>query len=575
MSESELFMDTTIRSIPESTVLPEAAKHHKPSFGNGIVLAASVAFLVFIWGRNFNLLGSFFDYSILTSAVGHIQAGLLPYRDFTTPLQSLTIYLCYLAEMIFGRRYLALSYANLVVGFATYALVMKMLGQRLSFYLRILVTTAFCACTFFQHGILWYNSVAMALLTFTCLQAVRVFHKPQIDFSDGLKLCALVFLSSMNKLNFHALGMATVVMVLSLRWWRRRDHFRLTLMTLSAVIFSGIILGPVVETVVNHTTLHNFAKNVFGAAGGRGTGLFYFLNPYLYLGVIQDFYPDNWSSGLYLIGFCAYLCCLCAAMSRANDSTEEVADGKSFARWMSSAALLYVLVASMLLTTTNMEIEILTSSLLLVGLVCVFSLTGEQLPQSAQTVFKSTILFLGVFFLIAGGSSAFMHSRVRYTETPWSAMMIRAFHDQRKLSALKNAVPFFETTTISPEFGPYLSGVQVTEPSQKKLSKVAAFMAQTHGSADASDIYWGPGLEILNRVYTNRLQGRLPLWYHLKVTVRDQDVPGIIEELQRSRYQWFVASDSIVHLPDDLLDYFKNNYERVEKDEIVVYHRIH
>src|ERR1041384_7276040 len=120
-------------------------------------ILAALLFLLLIWHRNYNLLGSFYDSSILTSACGHLEAGLKPYRDFTTPLQSLTIYTCYGGEWIFGRRYLSLAYANLVVGVVFFLLLLRLLKNRLPAYLRVTTATALCAATFFQHGIVWVN----------------------------------------------------------------------------------------------------------------------------------------------------------------------------------------------------------------------------------------------------------------------------------------------------------------------------------------------------------------------------------------------------------------------------------
>jgi hypothetical protein len=49
-------------------------------------------YLLYLWSRNYYLLGELYGYSIIASACGHLRDGLLPYRDFTTSLQSLTIY---------------------------------------------------------------------------------------------------------------------------------------------------------------------------------------------------------------------------------------------------------------------------------------------------------------------------------------------------------------------------------------------------------------------------------------------------------------------------------------------------
>ena len=120
-----------------------------------VLTALAVVFLVFIWHRNYNLLGSLYDYSIIASAVGHMENGLTPYRSFSTPLQSLTLYLGYFCELIFGRRYLSLAYGNLVIGLAAFFVMLRLTKPVLPFPVRLVAATAYCACTFFQHGIIW------------------------------------------------------------------------------------------------------------------------------------------------------------------------------------------------------------------------------------------------------------------------------------------------------------------------------------------------------------------------------------------------------------------------------------
>src|SRR5579883_466931 len=79
------------------------------------------AFLILIWFQNCNVIGLLYDYSIMTSGSGYLRAGFHPYNDFTTPLQSLSLYAAYGAEAVFGPRYLSLAYGNLLLALLFYA----------------------------------------------------------------------------------------------------------------------------------------------------------------------------------------------------------------------------------------------------------------------------------------------------------------------------------------------------------------------------------------------------------------------------------------------------------------------
>jgi hypothetical protein len=556
--------------MPTITATAPEPSQRRIQFLLGLV---TVFFLIFIWHRNYNRLGSFYDYSILTSAVGHLHAGLHPYRDFTTPLQSLTIYLCDAAELVFGRHYLALAYANLIAGLLGGYFVLRLLDTSLPFLSRLLIATAFCVSTFFQHGILWYDSVAMLLLVLTCLQAAKLIHAPEIRRADTLKLSLLLFLSSVNKLNFHLLGLAIVCLAFAAHCFLHRAKTKLSAFHLMLTIVAATVPGPICEILLNHTTPHEFIENVFRTPSGRGAALLHLLDPNLYLGKLWDFYPDSWISGVFLLGGLIYVGCFCLVLhppSEAGNVTTPIIPFAKACAWIVFPLFYF---ASLLLTATDLDTEILTSIFLVMGLAICFSLIAKQLSASQQLVFRSAITLLTAFFLVAGSASAFMHSRIRYWDTSWTSSVLEAVRTQHRISAIKSAVPFYDAKTISPALEPYFSGVRFTETTRKKLVRVAAFMKRFEGTTNVADVYWGPDLEILARVYNTPYRGRLPLWYHNGVSVRERDAPWIIRELEQARYEWIIATPLVSDMPAQVREYLGKSYDCMEDDEILVYHR--
>jgi hypothetical protein len=540
---------------------------------NRIAVPISVCFLIFFWYRNYNLLGAFYDYSIVTSAVGHLHSGLFPYRDFTTPLQSLTPYLCDAAELVFGRHYLTLAYANLIFGLLGYFMLLLMLKPAISFLPRVVIATAFSVSTFFQHGILWYNSIAMLLLALTALQAAKLVDESGLSRQTLLKLCGLLFLSSMNKLNFHALGLGLVTLAFASHCLLHKTGLKSVFLFGGSLAVSGLVLGPAFEILLNRTTLSDFIENVIRTPAGRRGELHNLLNPNLYLGKMQEFYPDNWISGVFLIGFLIYVGCFCVIVWPPRESTGASAPINTFVKFCALIMFPLLFFAALFLTVTNFDTEILTSFFLVIGLASALVVLAKYLLPQQQFVFQFAITILSAFFLLAGGASTFMHSRIRYGEPPWTSGLLRAFNYQQPLSAMRVVVPFFNAETISPELEPYFAGVRFTEPAKKQLSRVVSFMDQFQGGKDTRDIYWGPGLEILSRVYGGHLGGRLPLWYHLDVTVRQQDAARVNRELGRARYEWIVAANIRDFMPSETIAYIQKSYECVEDDEIKVYHR--
>src|SRR5437868_3970359 len=87
-----------------------------------IVCLAVVATLA-LWRVNSNKLGMFYDYSIIASGVGRLEQGQQPYKDFSTPVQSLTIRYGELCERLFGPRYMSLAYGNLILAFLALAVI--------------------------------------------------------------------------------------------------------------------------------------------------------------------------------------------------------------------------------------------------------------------------------------------------------------------------------------------------------------------------------------------------------------------------------------------------------------------
>src|SRR5579871_6989688 len=173
---------------------------------NVLLAIGSVGILFYIWTLNFNKLGNFYDYSIITDAAGKFGAGLRPFRDFSSTLQSLPIWLARGCEILFGPRYLSLAYGNLMLTFVLFLVIVKYARRAFSFPVAIVVALAVCVASTLQHGILWYNSIALVLLTAIALKCADLLRQGRLGDGDAGLVVGLLLLVGMSKMNFNILA---------------------------------------------------------------------------------------------------------------------------------------------------------------------------------------------------------------------------------------------------------------------------------------------------------------------------------------------------------------------------------
>jgi hypothetical protein len=539
--------------------------------------ALGALYLLFLWSRNYNLLGDTYDYSIVISACAHLRAGLTPYRDFTTPLQSLTIYLCAAAEWIFGRRYLALACGNLALGLGFYIAILACLNARLPRLLQILAAVAICGATFFQHGILWYNPVAMLLITLIVWCAALWYREGGIQPRYMAALCILLYLSSMCKLNFHILGLAIVISILFLLFLKSpKADRRLLIWILPALVFAGTVPGPVTELLLNHATPREFMENVLLTPRGRVNYLGFFLGPTLYFGTLSNFYPDNPISGIYWKGVLIYGACILWVSQKSRAPAEETRPERgNFSLNREFPVLLAgFLAGSMLLSVSNVETEILTAVFLVVGLLTAHLMFAPLMSAAQTRGLEFCITILCGLFCLYGGFSAILHSRVRYVDASWTVNVLRAMQRESPMDAMKLRFPFYPAAEVNPRLKSYFGGVRFTETTRDRMVRITAFMDKHRLNDQPGKVFWGPGLEIMNAVYNDPPRVRLPLWFHMNVTVRDGDSPRLIGAFKQADYEWLViAVRWLPEMPTGVKDYFEENYEGQADGDLLVFHK--
>jgi hypothetical protein len=126
--------------------------------------ALLVAVTVAIWWRNHDILSDLYDYSSVIVAAGKIEAGLKPYVDFRSTMQSSTYFLNRGVELVFGRNYLGLTVGGLGVVLAGAVTLFALWRRSFGTAGGLMLTAAVVWSGLSQHVVVFYNTVGILCL---------------------------------------------------------------------------------------------------------------------------------------------------------------------------------------------------------------------------------------------------------------------------------------------------------------------------------------------------------------------------------------------------------------------------
>ena len=199
--------------MPNDVTHPAAASPTDPRqsegrrFGGWMVFALVLVAAFAIWLRNRDILSDLYDYSSVIVSAGKIEAGLKPYVDFRSTMQSACYVLSRGAEVIFGRNYLSLTFGGLTLILGGASVLFALWRRQFSPWLAGLLTGAVTLGGLAQHVVIFYNPVGLLCL------AVVVAGMPELcrekrprNWRLGVVMGALI-LGGANKINFHGIAM--------------------------------------------------------------------------------------------------------------------------------------------------------------------------------------------------------------------------------------------------------------------------------------------------------------------------------------------------------------------------------
>jgi len=447
-----------------------------------LLLAFGILLALLPWWRNHGYLRDFYDYGTFIKVNARLDAGQRPWVDFTTPAQSASFLGNYWAEKIGGGTYQGMTRgaaALIIVMVGTLALVLARRWQP-GWAIGLAVSVAVCSAS--QHTIIFYNPIgvfALALVAWGfAIAPVMRWENAGWHLVAG---CGLV-LGGINKINFHLLACGMAVGWLLWAWLRGQGNLGRLAAGICFVVVAGVIVPVAIELAWSGADLRTWCYNIvqlpLQARGGR---LALLADTKFYLRTVHDYYGEM---RLPPAGAIVLLVPLAAGLSAWWTGRQEGWRRGLFSLGAGCAAGL----GGALLLLTNNEIVYLTLAASLVLTVSIWLGFGLE-PRGWR--FAAVVLLPAAVFALAGWESAWLGQRSQFGH------------------AVDPRSDYVDGGQVDPELG-YLRGTRV--PPGWGISLQYAALWRRELPPEARDcIYYGPGLEFLERVWPSRMERGLPL----------------------------------------------------------------
>lgn len=447
----------------------------------GIVLLTGAALLP--WGRNHAYLRDFYDYGLVMSGVGRIAAGERPYVDFVTPIQTGTFLFNGWAERAGGGTYQAMTLgaAGLIV--LSVVGLAAMFARRWPAWVAGMAAGALTVMSASQHTIIWHNCLgALGLVVVAWATAVAPVWRRQ-SWPWHVLVGLALFVGGINKLNAQLVALACAAAWAVRAGLRQEVAWGRVAATLLGWVLAGVVAPVASELWWTGADFATWWRNVvalpFSSRAGDFSEVlrwqFYFTTHHNYYGGLTI--PWLGALGVGASAWCGVVAWRAAA-------------GWSERGWAVMAAL-FACGAGAGLLATNYEIAWVAMAAWF-GLLAALWL-GLGLAPRGRGFIAGWVVPAGVV-AVAAWHSAWIGQRSQFGYSTAARASYRLGE------------------SIAPDYA-YLRGTRVPP-------ELATTMAQTLGARQGipspfrSRLFYGPGLEWLERVWPAQKVKGLPLWMH-------------------------------------------------------------
>lgn len=462
------------------------------------------------------MLRDIFDYSVVIAAAGKVEHGFKPYAEVRSPMQSSTYLLNYLTEQAFGRDYRGLTMGGLLQGLVGGLLLLGLLRRPLGTWLAAGLAMAVVMAGLMQHMVFFYNPIGIWCLGVVLLGLAAEPALWPVRSLRTVVLLAALFLSGINKINFHGVTLVLAILLSIASWRSGRITLQSVGRNLLVLALFGGILPVAFELAWTGATYGQWLEQVVLGPTARHAFLAQILAPAIYLAPAQDYYAHFLVRGIGGLGLGLLAVTGVWLFMEAWTGRRPVVD------WLERGLLVLVgAVAAGALMITNHETVLLTS-LAYPLLATVFYLQYSGCGRRTAHGMRGILLIGMLVWVVAGGYAAWHGSRVLYGQNPPSR------ESYVRLESPYRALAYFSGVRMLPE------QIAAFERTAARLET----MEKYEGSLQ--DVLFGAGQEWLERVYPQTIVRHAPIWLHAGTSLHEGDGKYFMELLDKGRRRLLV-----------------------------------
>jgi hypothetical protein len=464
----------------------------------------AVAFLP--WWRNHDYLRDLYDYGLVLASNGHLDRGERPYVDYTTPIQAGFLGLSWLIERVGGGTYLALTRGGAGLIALGALLFTLMLARRWSWWAALMVGMVVTVASASQHTILWHNALGvfcLALVSWAtaCAPVMRRATWPwHVIAGVGL------WLGGINKLNFHLIALAAAVAWSLRAGWLGRASWKGVGVTVLAIGLAGVVMPIACELAWTGASFRVWLANVVQVAAGSRLDLLQEIMSKDFLWQpIHGYYGPLLLPQVGLVGGLLSLMALFGCWPTQT--------GPKWDRLFVPVAVLGAGAAAAGLLATNFEIAYLG---LAAWLVLVTSLWLGFDATGRKGIFVGGLMVPALLLGLTAWLSAWAGQRSQF-----------GFSDAPRTD-------YLPAEKAGPAFAP-LRGLHLPPDLMLSLELI------DHALPDPNiqglrPVFYGSGLEFLDRIYPSVRRRGEPLWFHWSTSYGPAELARLARDLSREEH---------------------------------------
>lgn len=512
----------------------------------GLLIEALIA----VWWRNHDILRDLYDASSIIVGVGKIDAGMRPYVDFRSTMQSASYFLNERAEHVFGSSYLGLVKGGLVLTLAgTFALI-AIWRRSYGGTGAVLLAAAVALGGLAQHVFIFYNPIGILCFAIVAGGLAREPRLWPLQSPEAVLVCGALILGGTNKINFQAFTLAFAALLVVRPWLTGWQSLKGMLLSVAVLLVCGIFVPLALELAWTGATLDEWIQNVLVLPSERVGFVLDIFKQDIYLRPAYDVHHSVIFKPLTATGILLVVVTSVAAWRSARDASHTRA-----ARIKEGALLISatggVVIGGVLLTLTNVEIITLTSLAFPVGAAAIWTAFGPS--GRARTARWGRVLIpLGVsLWTVVGGYAAWNGARVMFGDEPPRR------DDYIRLQSLAPSVA-------------YLRGVRL-EPAwhDSVLATVKELERLQTSRDDLSAVMFGPAMEWLERAHPESIIPGMPIWYHHGTSLSSGDGPWLEAQLAKKGVDRLVLNPHWESWPGSFQVHLSTEFRQVDLGRFV------